>query len=126
MECNCTGTADFTLYEVRYQEGDDPGNLIPNPSFNSDLGGWSAWGNGPAELEPSDIAAGKMLSVSADAGQTAGLNGTEFRVTAGEDYTLTFVARVGSETADAGYFTIMWMDGAREIQRETIPFAPNE
>jgi hypothetical protein len=126
MECECNGTAEFLLYETRYQEGDDPANLIPNGGFNSNLGGWSTWGDGPYELLPSDISAGSMLAVSATEGQSAGLNGTVFPVTAGEAYTLTFVAKVGSETTDAGYFTIMWMDGAREFRRETIPLTPNE
>jgi hypothetical protein len=126
MECECNGTAEFSLSETRYQEGDDPRNLVPNAGFNSDLGGWSAWGDALYELLPSDISAGSMLTVSATDGQSAGLNGTIFPVTAGEDFTLTFVARVSSQTSDAGYFTIMWMDGSREFRRDTIPLTPNE
>ena len=45
LECDCSGPADFVLYEVRYTEGDETTNRIPNPDFSQGYDGWGAWGD---------------------------------------------------------------------------------
>ncbi len=124
-ECDCLGTADFTLYTVRYTEAGDTRNLVPNAVFAGGMSSWHAWGDARYGLEPSDLSAGQMLHVTAEDSQIAGLNGQVFPVTAGADFTVTFVARVLPETADAGYFTIIFVDNRGEVRRERITLGPN-
>lgn len=125
MECECTGTADFLLYETRYTESGEASNLIPNPDFSGGMSGWNAWGTAQYGLRASDRADGQMMTVFAESGQTAAINSDIFTVTAGADYTMTFVARVNPVTSDSGYFALMFLDDNAEIAREIIPLTPN-
>ena len=104
MECeNCSGTADFTLYEVHYAEGEGDSNRMPNWKFANGLEGWDAWGAGGTwELVASDQGSGSALHVTAQPGQTAAINSTNFAVTAGAGFTATFIARVAPASEGSG------------------------
>ncbi len=123
MECdNCSGSADFTLYEVHYTEGEGDANRVPNWKFANGLQGWDAWGNGGTwELVASDQGSGSALHVTAQAGQTAGLNSTNFDVTAGQTFTVTFIARVAPSSEGSGYFSLVFLSSDQEIRRFRIP-----
>jgi hypothetical protein len=125
MECGCTGTADFLLYEARYTESGEDSNHIANADFSVGLSDWYAWGTANNSLAISDRTNGQMMAVFAESGQTAGINSGIFAVTEGADYTVTFVARVNPSTTDSGYFALMFMDNNAEFRRETIPLTPN-
>jgi hypothetical protein len=110
LECDCSGSADFILREVRYVEADGV-NRVPNGAFSLGLEGWGSWGDAPQEL----TAAG--LSVGAGAGQEAAINSAKFPVTAGAAYTVTFVARVNPASAGSGYFSLIFSyGGARRVE----------
>jgi hypothetical protein len=124
-ECDCTGTADLSLYTIRYQTGDGSQNLVPNNRFAQDLANWNISGSGQSELHPSDLTKGHMLDISVTTAQTSALNSAVFPVEAGTDYTVTFVADVEENTADAGYFMLIFLDDNGEIQRERTDITPN-
>ena len=123
MECdNCSGSADFTLYEVHYTEGEGDSNRVPNWRFDNGLQGWDAWGEGSTwEIIPSDQGSGQALHVTAQPGQTAGLSSTSFAVTAGATFTATFVARVAPASEGSGYFSIFFLGSNEEVYRIRIP-----
>lgn len=124
-ECDCTGTADLSLYTITYQENDNSQNQVPNSQFIQDLANWNISGNGDAELQASDRSDGQMLDVSVSTTQISALNSAVFPVEAGADYSVTFVAQVEANTADAGYFMLIFLDDNGEIQRERIDIVPN-
>ena len=124
-ECSCAGTADFLFYEARYSESGADSNHIPNPDFRSGLSNWYAWGTGVNNLANSDRSDRQMMAVFAESSQTAAINSDIFTVTAGADYSMTFVARVNPSTRNSGYFALMFMDDNAEIARETIPLTSN-
>ncbi len=120
-ECGCAGTSDFFLYDVRYIQGSETANRVPNSSFAQGLNGWGFWGTGAARLEPRDQGQGQMLHVMATPSQTAAINSTNFPVSAGATYVLTFSARVGPVSAGSGYFDIVFLDPSKEGTRKQIP-----
>ena len=122
-ECGCAGTADFVLYEVRYVEGKETVNRVPNWEFTRGLEGWSFWGNGTVRLERSDRGSGRMLHVTATPTQTAAINSAAFPVNPGATYTLTFAARVSPVSKGSGYFDIVFL-APPEVAREIIPLEP--
>ena len=124
LECDCFGPADFTLYGVRYAEGEETTNRIPNPDFALGYDGWGAWGEAVWQLEPSDQGSGRALHLTAQSHQGAAINSAKFPTTAGSPYTMTFVARVSPESQGSGYFNLIFDDGVREIRRFTIPLEP--
>ncbi len=122
--CACAGTSDFTLYEVRYTEGNETTNRVPNGNFSQGLEGWG-WrmSTGTVLLEPSDRGPGQMLHVMATPTQTVILNGTPFAVTAGATYTTSFAARVAPISIGSGYFAVVFLDSSgNEVRRLSIPF----
>ncbi len=124
--CDCAGTSDFTLYEVRYTEGTERTNRVPNGNFSQGLVNWGiGMSTGTVRLEPSDRGPGQILHVMATPAQTAILNGTPFPVTAGVTYTAAFVARVLPVSVGSGYFAVFFLDSSRgEVRRDKIPLAP--
>lgn len=122
-ECDCSGTSDFTLYDVSYVE-DDGANHIPNPNFSAGLGSWGIWGEANARLEASDRDGGSALHVTATPAQTAGMNSEEFTVSAGASYTVTFGARVSPESVGSGYFSMIFLGPATEVSRQQIQLEP--
>jgi hypothetical protein len=122
-ECGCAGTADFVLYEVRYVEGMETVNLMPNGKFTRGLEGWGFWGNGTLRLERSDRGSGRMLHVTATPTQTAAINSAAFPVNPGVSYTLTFAARVSPVSKGSGYFDIVFL-APPEVGREIVPLEP--
>jgi hypothetical protein len=123
MECDsCSGSADFTLYEVHYTQKEGDSNRVPNWKFANGLDGWDAWGDGATwQLVPSDQGSGSALYVTAQPGQTAAINSTNFDVTAGETFTATFLARVAPSSEGSGYFSLVFLGSDQEIQRFKIP-----
>jgi hypothetical protein len=123
-ECNCAGPADLSLYGFRYAEDGGTANRVPNADFEAGLSNWGLWGTAEASLESSDRDAGSMLRVNATADQHMGLNSLDFQVTPGAPYTFTVAARVAPQSAESGYFVVVFLTGTREIQRFTLPFEP--
>jgi hypothetical protein len=123
MECDsCAGSADFTLYEVHYTQGEGDSNRVPNWKFADGLVGWEAWGNGGIwELVASDQGSGSALHVTAQPDQTAAINSTNFDVTAGGTFTVTFIARVAPISEGSGYFSVVFLGPDQEISRFKIP-----
>ena len=124
LECNCSGPADFVLYEVRYTEGDETTNRIPNADFSQGYDGWGAWGEAVWNLERSDQGAGRALHLTAQPDQGAAINSAKFPTTAGTSFTMTFVARVSPESQGNGYFNLIFDNVVNEIKRYTIPLEP--
>jgi hypothetical protein len=124
LECNCSGPADFNLYEVRYTEADETANRIPNPDFALGYEGWSPWGEAIRRLKPSDRGAGLALHVVAQPDQGAAINSAKFPTTPGASYTVTFVARVSPDSQGSGYFNLIFDNETREIRRFTLPLRP--
>lgn len=122
--CGCSGTSDFTLYEVRYVEGKESTNRVPNGNFSQGLQGWGLQTTGTARLEPSDRGSGQMLHVMATPAQTASINSTAFPVTAGATYTVTFAARVAPLSVGSGYFAIFFLSASDEVRRDMISLEP--
>jgi hypothetical protein len=123
MECdNCSGVADFTLYEVHYTQGKGDSNYVPNWKFANGLQGWDAWGEGGTwQLVPNDQGPGSALHVTAQPGQTTAINSTNFNVIAGQPFAVTFVARVAPSSEGSGYFSLVFLGTDQEIQRFKIP-----
>jgi hypothetical protein len=121
IECGCSGTAEFTLYEVRYTEEDETGNRIPNADFAQGLEGWGAWGQASPRLPQSDRAAGYALHLAAQPGQEAAINSAKFPTTSEANFSVSFVARVSPQSQGSGYFNLIFADGTRELRRFTIP-----
>jgi hypothetical protein len=124
-ECDCADTAEFALYGVQYTEGNSSRNRVPNGIFVQGMTNWTAWGAIQPDVIASDLSDTQALHVTAAPEEDAALNGTLFEVEPGAPFTVTFVARVEAVTGDAGYFTLIFMDGSREIGREQIPLVPN-
>jgi hypothetical protein len=123
-ECGCQGTSDFSLYQVRYTEGEETASRVPNGDFVRGLDGWGAWGSGTIQLEPGDQDGGRMLHIQATPDQDAAINSAPFRVMAGAAYTLTFVARISPPSFGSGYFDITFQDDGAELTRERVQLAP--
>jgi len=121
-ECGCSGPSEIILYEVRYREGEESGNRVPNPGFAAGLDYWGLWGDGDARLEPSDRGAGRMLQVTALPTQSTGVNSGEIAASAGARFEVTFTARVAPEAVGSGYFALIFLGPGGEVMRQTIPF----
>lgn len=113
FECGCSGPADLTLYEAAYREAEGA-NRVPNPRFDQGLDGWGAWGDGSFALEASERG-GVALHVTAAPGQEAGLNSSDFAVTAGGRFDLQFGARVAPRSEGSGYFDLIFL-GANGVE----------
>ena len=120
-ECGCTGAAEFTLYEGSYTVATQTANRIPNPRFVNGLDGWGYWGEGEASVQTSDGPPGKMVRVVAAQGEVAAINSSEFPVTSGEAYEFAFLARVAPASAGSGYFTLVFLGPAQEVDRIRLP-----
>jgi hypothetical protein len=123
MECEgCSGPADFTLYEVHYMEGAEDSNRVPNWRFANGLEGWGTSGVSDSwALVASDQGSGGALHVMVQPDEIAALDSTSFAVTAGADFTATFVARVAPASEGSGYFSVFFLDPNQEISRIRIP-----
>jgi len=122
-ECGSAGTSDFLLYEVRYIEGDETANRVPNAQFSGGLDGWGFWGTGTARLEPSDRGTGRMLHVMAKPTEYAAINSAPFPVTPGRRFVVTFLARVSPVSIGSGYFDIVFL-APPEVARKMILLEP--
>ncbi len=125
-ECDCSGPSDFTIYQVRFTQGEETDNRVFNADFFYGMNGWGFGGPGTAQLEPSDRGTGQMLHVMATPAQDVGAQSLDFPVTAGQTYTATFSARVTPISACSGYFSVFFLSGPNgpEISRATIPLEP--
>ncbi|MFZ0626664.1 MAG: amidohydrolase family protein [Acidimicrobiia bacterium] len=121
-ECDCSGEAAMTVYEIRYLEGDDPVNRIANGDFAAEWEDWGNWGTADQLLVDSDVDGGRALRLHADPGQDAGLNSGLVSVTPGETFTATFKARVDPVSTGSGYFQVIFHDDSAEMSRERTPF----
>jgi hypothetical protein len=120
MECGCSGHADLTLYQSSFTQADGA-NRVPNPSFAQGLTGWGDWGNAIISLGPSDRG-GTALNITANPSQQAGLNSSEFAVTAGQRFDLSVYARVAPISSGSGYFAVFFLDGnGAELGRTRVP-----
>jgi hypothetical protein len=124
LECDCSAPADLVLYEVRYTEGDETTNRIPNSDFSQGYDGWGAWGDAVWKLELSDQGTGRAHHMTALPDQGAAINSAKFPTTAGSSFTMIFVARVSPETLGSGHFNLIFDNGIKEIKRYTIALEP--
>jgi hypothetical protein len=123
-ECDCSGPSEFTLYEIRYTEGDQDTNQVPNADFSRRLDGWGTWGEASAALVPSDRGEGYALQVEAQPGEVVAINSARFATAAGTPFTATFTARVSPKSAGSGYFDLIFLDATQELRRFMIPLEP--
>jgi hypothetical protein len=114
----------FHPYEVRYTEGHETTNRVPNPDFSHGYDGWGAWGDAAWKLERSDQGAGRAHHVNAQPDQGAAINSAKFPTTPGSPFTVTFVARVSPESLGSGYFNLIFDNVVNEIKRYMIPLEP--
>jgi hypothetical protein len=120
-ECGCSGTADLALYTFQYGEAGS-GSLTARLDFSAGLNGWNVYKGGTAamaQLEPTTIAPGQDLHLSALPSQLLHLNSNPISVTAGASYTLRVTARVSPQSAGSGYFMIAFL-AATELSRQTL------
>ena len=123
MEGDYPGTSDFFLYKIRYVEGGETTNRVPNGDFSQGFEGWGFWGTGTGRLEPNDLGSRWMLHVNVTPSETAAINSAAFPVTPGVPYFLTFAARVIPAQVGSGYFAIFFT-ASYEVARLGIPIAP--
>ena len=107
----CSGVNDFSLYNITFRQGLDPANLAPNYNFGIDSingGGWdwSTWGNGTAEVVPSDSGGGRMLHLATNVSTTVGLISRGIQVTGGLNYTAVFFTKVALDSSGCDIFEI--------------------
>ncbi len=117
------GPADLTLYEVRYSEGGEKTNRVPDPRFGQGLDFWGAWGSGVVRTRPSDRGSGRMLRVEATAAQSVGINSREFGVTPSAEYRFSTVARIPVDSIGSAYLAVVFLHGT-EVARYRIHLAP--
>lgn len=125
-ECGgCNGKSEFNLYEVRYHEGNESTQRVPNGNFSQGLQGWGFLTSNTVRAQANDSGSGLMLRVQAEPGEKATINSAKFPVTAKATYTLTFIARVAPVSGkDSGYFAIFFLSGSSELERKIIPIEP--
>lgn len=123
-ECSCAGDTEFRLYEVRYREGNDTAQRVPNGNFSQGLQAWNFLSPNTVQIRSSDVSASSMLQAKATARENATINSSKFPVTSGAIYTLTFVARVAPVSVGSGYFAIFFLSGSSEVSRNAIPIEP--
>ena len=120
MECGCAGPADLTLYQSSYTQAGGA-NLVPNPNFAQGITGWGTWGNANVAVDQSDRG-GLALNVTASPSQQAGLNSSEFAVSAGQSFHLAFDARVSPLSTGSGYFALIFLHtNGSEVTRTEVP-----
>jgi hypothetical protein len=118
-ECSCSGTADVSMYSFQYSET-GAGSRTSTNDFSSGLNFWGLYDTGTSQLESTTIPPGQDLHVTAQPGQVVQLNSFNFNVTGNATYTLHIKARVSPQSAGSGYFLIIFIAGAGEIQRQTL------
>jgi hypothetical protein len=124
-ECSCSAPGNFTVYEFRYQEGGSEVD-IPNGDFTYRLSNWWVWGTADGGVEASDQGEGNMLVIQASEDQAAAINSPSFNVTAGEEFTLTIVARILPASAGSGFFGIFFLNSSNnEYQRFQVAIKPS-
>jgi hypothetical protein len=123
-ECGCASDADLTLYEARYTQGSETSNRVPNGSFDDGLNGWTIWGDGTIELQPSDRGGVNMLHVAAPPPQVAAANSAAFSVAPDATFSATFGARVAPGSEWSGYFAIVFLSQTQEVGRPIALIAP--
>ncbi len=121
-ECDCSGPVELVLDGVRYGEGSESGNRVPNGDFAAGWDGWGVSGAGQAQVHGSGPAA--ALHVSATASQDVVLNSGLLPVTPGADFHVQFTAQVGPASTGHGYFDIVFLGQAGEVGRYRVDLAP--
>ncbi len=121
MECDCNGTAEMTLEQVTYLDSGQTVNGVPNGNFANGLNGWGIWGSGAHQIVTSSNGTGGALSVNVGPNQELGMNSDTINVTAGSNFTITFLAKINPASANSGYFDIIFLNSAGEVSRQTIP-----
>ncbi len=120
-ECQCSGPAQLRLGSITYMESGQTVSQVPNSRFSTGLQGWGIWGAVSTQLTGGENGTGRALAVSAGPGQDAGVNSDSFIVHNGRTFDLTFRARVDPPTQASGYFDIVFLSDAGEVQRMTVP-----
>ncbi|MBI4673619.1 MAG: Ig-like domain repeat protein [Chloroflexi bacterium] len=70
---------------------------------------------------PGGASQGQVLHMTATRSQTAAINSSQFPVSAGATYTVTFSARVSPVSAGSGYFDLIFLKPSNEGTRKQIP-----
>ncbi len=117
-ECACDGPVDLLVEEFHYSEAGGR-NPIANPNLANGLEAWIPWGEVMQQVEPAG------LHVLAESGQVASLNSEMFPVTAGEQFTMTFWARVSPQSDGNGYFTLIFHGDDGAIRRFRAHLRPS-
>ena len=118
MEGAGPAAADLSIYSVAYRQQGEPLNRVPNGSFGRGLQSWGVIGG---RLQPSDRGGGSMLRYAVGSGEAAMANSGTFPVSAGTNFTLSFAARVSPRSTGSGYFAVFFLNGNREVERQTLP-----
>jgi hypothetical protein len=113
------GPADMRIYQVGYEEPDEPGNRVPDPDF----GYLAQFEIDGVEVVPSDTDAGTMLRLTADPDGVINLGSDRFVVTPGARYRFIVEAAVPEGSAGAGYAGVVFL-ADEELERTTVPLAP--
>ncbi len=109
-ECNCAGSADISIGELRYAERGAAGVV------NIPLSGWK--GQSTARIQ----ADGKALGIVALPGQNVRMNAAAMPVTAGSAYTATLDLRASSASRSGGYVGLAFLNPAgKELSRVIQP-----
>jgi hypothetical protein len=114
------GPADLSIYEVGYFEDGNEQNQVDDPSF----AGLAEFEIPGVAVAPSDIGDGSMLQLKATPEEMINLGSNAFPVTPGARYRLTVTAKVPEESAQAGYATVVFLDGV-ERARDILRLAPS-
>ncbi|HEX3745596.1 MAG TPA: hypothetical protein VHW09_16755 [Bryobacteraceae bacterium] len=119
-ECySCNGAADLTVYSFQYGDTQTGATW----GYSTGLSQWVSPGVATTTSGPAPYGLG--VTVTAQPGQTVGLNSTRISVTPGVAFTLQVTARVAPVSIGSGYFTLIWFSAdGNEPSRETILFEP--
>ena len=124
-ECECLDAAgELFLYDLRFSEGEEGANRVPNPDFSADLAVPPWQGPDLAVLLPSDRGDGRMLHIAAGPGEPASADLAIFPVTGGEIFRAVFGARVPPAAAGTGIFVLIFLDDMGELLRYPVELAP--
>jgi hypothetical protein len=114
VECDCSGTLDGLMGPLTYRDGGS------QQSVNIELADSAAAIKSPVSDKG-------FVRLSIQPGQQSLINGKSFTVRSRSAFALSFAAGVGTDSRDAGYLCLIFLDQAgKELARREFPLAPTE
>lgn len=117
------GEADVRLYQVTFSEGLDTANRVPDGASSSQFESWTPYGDGEADVLPSDRGRGSMLRLTAAFGQPLFVDSQVFEVTPGAEFLFSVESSVPEASVGSGFIAVVFLDGD-EVMRSVIDLAP--